>query len=266
MLRVERRHAHEPVHAALGGQQAVGEAALHDERRRQQPGLLSLRRLVDLDGEAAALGPALVHAQQHLGPVLRVGAAGAGVHLAHRVELVVLAREERLQLERAEARRQRVDRLDELGVEVASRAPAAADSSVSSRRARASSSVARSPSSWSRSSLTRPSSLVTDAGVVRVVPQVRAGHLGLELGPADLELVAAEVALGLGQAVPERRELGGEVAGFLSAGRARRQAAPWQNLNFLPLPHQQGSLRPIFSVLLLRPPAAAASASGRSAA
>ena len=117
VLRVERRHAHEAVHAALGGQQPVGETSVHDERRRQQPGLLSLRRLVDLDGEAAAFGPPLVHAQQHLGPVLRVGAAGAGVDFAHRVELVVLAREERLQLERAEARPERVDRLDELGVE-----------------------------------------------------------------------------------------------------------------------------------------------------
>ena len=95
----------------------VGEAAVHDERRRQQPGLLSLRRLVELDGEAAALRPALVHAQHHLGPVLRVGAAGAGVDFGHRVELVVLAREQRLQLERVEARAERVDRLDELDVE-----------------------------------------------------------------------------------------------------------------------------------------------------
>ena len=31
--------------------------------------------------EAAALGPAQVHAQEHLGPVLGVGAAGAGVNL-----------------------------------------------------------------------------------------------------------------------------------------------------------------------------------------
>src|SRR2546422_11771669 len=28
---------------------------------------------------------------------------------------------------------------------------------------------------------------------------------------------------------------------------SRRDQAPWQRLNFLPLPHQQGSLRPIFS-------------------
>ena len=36
---------------------------------------------VDLEAEAAPLGPAAVHAQQHLGPVLRVDAAVLGVDL-----------------------------------------------------------------------------------------------------------------------------------------------------------------------------------------
>ena len=35
VLGVERRHAHEAVHAPLGGEQPVGEAPAHDERRRQ---------------------------------------------------------------------------------------------------------------------------------------------------------------------------------------------------------------------------------------
>ena len=39
------------------------------------------------------------------------------MHLAHRVELVVLTREERLQLERRQPRAEGVDRLDQLGVE-----------------------------------------------------------------------------------------------------------------------------------------------------
>ena len=43
-----------------------------------------------------------VHAEQHLGPVLRVGAAGAGVDLADRVALVVLTAEQRAQLEPVE--------------------------------------------------------------------------------------------------------------------------------------------------------------------
>ena len=44
--------------------------------------------------EAAALAPAEVHAQQHLGPVLRLEAAGAGVDLDDRVAGVVLAAEQ----------------------------------------------------------------------------------------------------------------------------------------------------------------------------
>ena len=44
----------------------------------------------------------VIHAEQHLRPVLRVGAAGAGVDLADRVALVVLATEQRAQLEAIE--------------------------------------------------------------------------------------------------------------------------------------------------------------------
>ena len=59
-------------------------------------------RLLHLDGEAPALGPPRVHPQHHLGPVLRVGASGAGVDLGHRVAVVVLAGEQRPQLDHPE--------------------------------------------------------------------------------------------------------------------------------------------------------------------
>ena len=75
---VERRDAHEPVHALLGREEAVGVVAAHDERGRLEPRLLPGRRLEHLDLEAAPLGPAHLLAQQHLGPVLGVGAARAG--------------------------------------------------------------------------------------------------------------------------------------------------------------------------------------------
>ncbi len=74
------------------------------------PGLLSLGRLVDLDGEASTLGPARVHPQQHLGPVLGVGAAGAGVQLDDRVVLVVRSAEETLGLERGDGVTESVNR------------------------------------------------------------------------------------------------------------------------------------------------------------
>ena len=51
-----------------------------------------------------ALGPPQVHAQEHLGPVLGVGAAGAGMDRHDRVVVVQLAGEQRLGLERRRAR------------------------------------------------------------------------------------------------------------------------------------------------------------------
>ena len=101
-LRVERRDADEPVHALLAGEHAVGVPTLHRERGRADPGLGALADVVDLDREAPALRPAREHAQQHLRPVLRVGAAGTRAHLADRVALVVLAGEQRAELEPVE--------------------------------------------------------------------------------------------------------------------------------------------------------------------
>ena len=57
---------------------------------------------VHLDGEAPPLGPAQIHPQQHLGPVLGVGAALPRLDLADCVALVVFAREQRPQLELVE--------------------------------------------------------------------------------------------------------------------------------------------------------------------
>ena len=48
----------------------------------------------DLGLEVVALGPAQVHAQQHLGPVLALGAAGAGVDGDDGAAVIVLAREQ----------------------------------------------------------------------------------------------------------------------------------------------------------------------------
>ena len=52
--------------------------------------------IVDL--EAVLLGPAHIHAQQHVGPVLALGAAGAGMHFEIGVVGVGLARKQRLEL------------------------------------------------------------------------------------------------------------------------------------------------------------------------
>ncbi len=56
-------------------------------------GLFAVLVVVHLGFEALLLGPAQIHAQQHLGPVLALGAAGAGMHGDDGVERVGLAGE-----------------------------------------------------------------------------------------------------------------------------------------------------------------------------
>ena len=91
---VEGGDPHQAVDAALGGEEPVGVLAAGDEGGRLEAGLLPRRGLLHLDLEAAALGPAQVHAQQHLRPVLGVGAAGAGVDGDDGVAGVVLTAEQ----------------------------------------------------------------------------------------------------------------------------------------------------------------------------
>ena len=100
--------------AALGLEQAVGVLAARREGRRLQARLLPRARLDQLGLEAAALGPAEVHAQEDLRPVLRVGAAGARVDRDDRVAAVVLAVEERILLEPGELGPQRRERRGDL--------------------------------------------------------------------------------------------------------------------------------------------------------
>ena len=96
---VERRQPDEPVHAALRLQDSVGVVALHRERRGLEPRLLPRAGLQQVGREAALVGPAQVHAQEHLGPVLRIRPAGSGVDRDERVTGVVLSREERILLQ-----------------------------------------------------------------------------------------------------------------------------------------------------------------------
>ena len=155
------------------------------KRRRLDPRLLARRRLLHLDVEAAALGPAQVHAQQHLGPVLRVGAAGAGADGDDGVAGVVLAAEQPRLLELGEPALDRVELALELGrdpvvldrqlgelLEVVELARAAAEAS------RAASAPGRAPTTSSPPAPGRPRSR-------RPASRPRAGYLRLRVRPGQ---------------------------------------------------------------------------------
>ncbi len=89
---------HEPVHAVLGAEVAIGVLARHEERGALDARLLPLLQIHHLDTVAVPLGPAEVHPVQHVGPVLRLGAAGSGVDGEDRVHVIVLAAEHHLEL------------------------------------------------------------------------------------------------------------------------------------------------------------------------
>src|SRR5581483_3266451 len=95
---VERRDAHQAVHAVLALEPAIGVVAVHDDGRRLDAGALAFGLFQPLDLVAVRLGPAHVHAHQHAGPILALGAAGAGVHFEIAVVGVGLARQQRLEL------------------------------------------------------------------------------------------------------------------------------------------------------------------------
>ena len=170
-LGVERRDAHQAVHAVLGAQAPVGVAAADQERGRGDAGLGPGRHLVELDVEAAALGPAQVHAQQHVGPVLGVGPALAGLDLADGVGLVVLAGEQRAQLELVEVGAPARRSPPPISGSTESSASSRAELVAASRRRRC---APASASYSSRSSLAAGQLAVDLAGQVGVVPEVRA--------------------------------------------------------------------------------------------
>src|SRR5262245_15993854 len=80
--------------AALGPEPAVGGPAVYPDGGALQPGLLAFLLVDDLGPEPMAFCPAEIHPQEHLGPVGRLGAAGAGADREDRAALVVLPGEQ----------------------------------------------------------------------------------------------------------------------------------------------------------------------------
>ena len=94
---IERRNAHQAMHAVLGFEPAIGVTALDLDGGRFDAGLFALSFLDIVDLEIVLFGPARVHAQQHSGPVLALGAAGAGMHFQVAIVDVGLAGKQRFE-------------------------------------------------------------------------------------------------------------------------------------------------------------------------
>ena len=79
------------MHAVLALEQAVGGGALDHHRSALQTGFVAVLIVQHFHGHAVGSGPAVVHPVEHLGPVLRLGAAGTGMEGQDGVAVVVLA-------------------------------------------------------------------------------------------------------------------------------------------------------------------------------
>ena len=115
---VEGRDAHQPMHAALAGQQAKGIFAGDGERGRLDARFFAVLVVVHFGLEALLLGPAQVHAHQHLGPVLALGAARARMHRDDGVQRVGLAGKHGAGFQILGERGQRLDFAVEIGEHV----------------------------------------------------------------------------------------------------------------------------------------------------
>lgn len=77
------------MHAAFTGEHAVGVFAFDLYRGGFDACFFTRGGIENRGAETFLLGPAQIHAQEHFGPVLRFGAAGAGFHSDDGVEAIV---------------------------------------------------------------------------------------------------------------------------------------------------------------------------------
>ena len=112
---IEGRLADQPVHPGFSAQPAVGILALEMDGGALDTGHFPRRDLDQLGAEIVGLAPAQVHPQHHLGPVLGLRAAGAGLDVQVGVIDIHLAAEHAAEFQLLEQRHQAVDFLLHLG-------------------------------------------------------------------------------------------------------------------------------------------------------
>ena len=87
------------MHATFGLEITVSVFAAHQQRDRFDPDFFAGLNIDNLRFKSAALDPALIHAQEHVGPIARFGAAGAGMNGEKGVIAIALAGKKLAQLE-----------------------------------------------------------------------------------------------------------------------------------------------------------------------
>ena len=97
-VRVERRDAHQAMHAGFGLGPSMRVVALDEQGAGFEARFVARRLLDDLDLEFVALGPSRIHAKQHARPIAALGPAGAGVNLDISVIGIGFAGQQRLDL------------------------------------------------------------------------------------------------------------------------------------------------------------------------
>ena len=80
-VRIIRADAHQTMHARFRLQPAVRVLAMHEHRRGLDAGRVAALLFQQIGLEAARIRPTQIHAHQHLGPILALGAACAGIEL-----------------------------------------------------------------------------------------------------------------------------------------------------------------------------------------
>ena len=117
-VRVKRADAHQAVYALLAAQEAVGVLTGDFHGDGLEARLVAVQQVDDLHVKAVALAVALIHAAEHLCPILRLGAARAGMQGDISVVAVVVAAQQRLQAQLRQVLRQLLDLLASLGHEI----------------------------------------------------------------------------------------------------------------------------------------------------
>jgi len=100
---IERGFSHQSMHTGFGAQMTVGIVADHFDSRAFYAGDLTIGLFQHFDLEAFALAVAQIHAQQHGGPVLRLGAAGTGLDVDEAVVRIHRVREHAAEFHRRDA-------------------------------------------------------------------------------------------------------------------------------------------------------------------